>query len=244
MIELRGKKILLMGASGFIGKTTALLLSELGAELILSGRDGAKLREVSKLLRDRKHYFQPYDLNQLNGLMLYMQEIVNADNKKLSGFVYCPAIYPIRPLKSTTPAYLQEVFQTNYFAFIEAIRCFSDKRICDGGSVVALSSIASTHGEKGQLAYSASKAAMDSSIVVLSKELKTKGIRVNSIRPAALLPGHIEISDLPQSIQETICCMKTGPIEVRNVAEHIAFLLSDLSIGISGSCFDVRGYLA
>ena len=84
---------------------------------------------------------------------------------------------------------------------------------------------------------------MDSSIKVLAKELSSKNIKINSIRPAALLPENIPFDNLPEAIQNTINQMQTGPISNKSIATQIAFLLSEYSNNITGQCFDVRGCL-
>lgn len=243
MIELNNQKILVMGASGFIGTQTAIKLSQLGAKVVISGRNVEKLKETLSLLHGDGHNIVVFDINELDKISQFIKSVVDIDGKKLSGLVYCSAIYPLRPLKNVTPDFLHNMMFINYYVFVELVRCFSDKRICEKGSIVTLSSYASTHGNKGQLAYSATKGAMDSSVVVMAKELQQKNIRINSIRPAALLPEEIEFNTLPIGIQELINEMGTGPISPINIAEQIAFLLSEYSNAITGKCLDVKGYL-
>ncbi|RXJ84381.1 SDR family oxidoreductase [Arcobacter cloacae] len=243
MVELNNKKILVMGASGFIGTQTAIKLSQLGAKVIISGRDKEKLKKTLHLLKGNDHNLISFDITNLDKIPEFVKSVVDLDNQKLSGLVYCNAIFPIRPLKNVTHEFLHNMMVINYYGFVELIRCFSDKRVCEKGSIVTLSSYASNYGDKGQLAYSATKGAMDSSVIVMAKELQQKKIRINAIRPAALLPEDIEFCTLPISIQKLIKDMGTGPINPINIAEQIAFLLSDYSSGMTGKCLDVKGYL-
>lgn len=243
MVELNNQKILVMGGSGFIGAQTAIKLSQLGAKVIISGRDEEKLKKTLSLLKGDYHHLIPFDIFNLDKISEFIKSVVDIDNQKLSGLVYCNAIFPVRPLKNVTHEFLHNMMIINYYGFVELIRCFSDKRVCDKGSIVTLSSYASNYGDKGQLAYSATKGAMDSSVIVIAKELQQKKIRINSIRPAALLPEDIEFCKLPVTIQELIKDMGTGPINPMNIAEQIAFLLSEYSNGITGKCLDVKGYL-
>lgn len=243
MVELNNKKILVMGASGFIGTQTAIKLSQLGAKVIISGRDKEKLKKTLHLLKGNDHNLISFDITNLDKIPEFVKSVVDLDNQKLSGLVYCNAIFPIRPLKNVTHEFLHNMMVINYYGFVELVRCFSDKRVCEKGSIVTLSSYASNYGDKGQLAYSATKGAMDSSVIVMAKELQQKKIRINAIRPAALLPEDIEFCTLPISIQKLIKDMGTGPINPINIAEQIAFLLSDYSSGMTGKCLDVKGYL-
>lgn len=57
-----------------------------------------------------------------------------------------------------------------------------------GGSIVNLSSVAATLGAAGQhVDYAASKGAMDTFTVGLAREVATEGIRVNAVRPGAIV---------------------------------------------------------
>lgn len=229
-----------MGSTGGIGRETAALLSKLGAKLVISGRDINKLEKVFSILEGTGHRKIAFDIKNINSISTFIQDIVEFDNKKLDGLVYCTGIIPTMPIKNTNYDFLSNVMLINYFGFVEIVRNFSNKKFSNGGSIVTLSSYASINGDKGQLAYSASKGAIDSSIIVMAKELYSKNIRVNAIRPAIV---NCEGLDLNNRTNEIIQLMQTGPIDPKNIAEQVAFLLSDCSRGVYGRCFDVRGYL-
>ncbi len=241
MLNLKDKKILVMGATSGIGRETAILLSKLGAKLVISGRNIDRLDEVFNLLEGNLHRRIPFDIKNINEVSTFIKDIVEFDNIKLDGLVYSTGLIPTMPIKNTDYKFLHNIMLVNYFGFAEMVRNFSNKKLSDGGSIVALSSYASINGDKGQLAYSASKGAIDSSIVVMAKELFAKNIRVNAIRPAIVNCEELNLND---RTKELVNLMQTGPIDPKNVAEQIAFLLSDCSSGVYGRCFDVRGYLS
>lgn len=241
MLNLKDKKILVMGATGGIGRETAILLSKLGAKLVISGRDIDRLEELFNLLEGIEHRKIVFDIKNIGDVSTFIKDIVEFDNIKLDGLVYSTGIIPTMPIKNTDYEFLHNVMLINYFGFAEMVRNFSSKKFSNGGSIVALSSYASINGDKGQLAYSASKGAIDSSIVVMSKELFTKNIRVNAIRPAIVNCEELNLNDRTEQL---VNLMQTGPINPKNIAEQVAFLLSDCSSGVYGRCFDVRGYLS
>ena len=244
MLNLENKKILVLGATGTLGKSTAIKLSQLGAKVVISGRNKIKLDNVLSRLVGNGHYSIPFDLSHLDKIQELINLSVSFDNEKLTGLVYCAGTMPIRPIKSTKSDFLHATMIVNYYAFVEAVRLYSDKRISNGGSIVAISSYSSINGDKGQLAYAASKSAIDSSVIIMSKELYSRNIRVNAIRPAIIEGEETDINLLPTSIQNIIEKMKTGLIDPNILAEQIAFLISDCSSGVYGRCFDVKGYLA
>lgn len=241
MLNLKDKKILVMGATGGIGRETAILLSKLGAKLVISGRDIDRLEEVFNLLEGIGHNKIAFDIKDIDKISTFIKDIVEFDNIKLDGLVYSTGIIPTMPIKNTDYEFLHNVMLINYFGFAEMVRNFSNKKFSNGGSIVALSSYASINGDKGQLAYSASKGAIDSSIVVMAKELFTKNIRVNAIRPAIVNCEELNLNDRTEQL---VNLMQTGPINPKNIAEQVAFLLSDCSSGVYGRCFDIRGYLS
>lgn len=241
MLNLNDKKILVMGATGGIGRQTAILLSKLGAKLVISGRDISRLEKTFNLLEGIGHNKIAFDIKYIDKISNFIKDIVEFDNIKLDGLVYSTGIIPTMPIKNTSYEFLHNVMLVNYFGFVEMVRHFSSKKNSNGGSVVALSSYASINGDKGQLAYSASKGAIDSSVIVMAKELYSKNIRVNAIRPSIVNCEEFNLSDRSKEI---VNIMQTGPIEPKNIAEQIAFLLSDCSSGVYGRCFDVRGYLS
>ncbi|UXC29336.1 SDR family oxidoreductase [Aliarcobacter butzleri] len=241
MLNLKDKKILVMGATGGIGRETAILLSKLGAKLVISGRSTDRLEEVFNLLEGIGHNKIAFDIKDIDKISTFIKDIVEFDNIKLDGLVYSTGIIPTMPIKNTNYEFLHNVMLVNYFGFAEMVRNFSNKKFSNGGSIVALSSYASINGDKGQLAYSASKGAIDSSIVVMAKELFTKNIRVNAIRPAIVNCEELNLNDRTEQL---VNLMQTGPINPKNIAEQVAFLLSDCSSGVYGRCFDIRGYLS
>lgn len=245
MLNLNDKKVLILGASGSIGEQTAITLSNIGAKVVLSGRKKEKLQEILEKLPGDGHVIFDFDLEKTDKIKEYISSVVEYDQQKLYGLVYCTGLMPVRPIKNTTHDFLHNTMLINYFAFAEAVRCFSHKNICEGGSVVAISSYASQNGDKGQLAYSASKGAIDSSVVVMAKELFIRNIRVNSIRPAVVYSNKdFNIEAFSSREQEIYQDMQIGFIEPQNIAEQVAFLLSECSSGVTGRCFDVRGYLS
>lgn len=231
-----------MGATGTIGKATAIKISELGAKVVISAKSEEKLNNVFSLLnKNASHRYLSFDLQNLSQISDFINKLVEFDGHKFDGLVYSVGTAPIIPLKNTTYDILNNVMVVNFFSFVELVRCFSHKKISNpNASIVALSSYSSINPDIGRIAYAASKGAMDSSIIAMAKELHKKNIRVNAIRPAVVDDG---IRDFSPRVLDLVNMMKTDAIDPKNLAEHIAFLLSDASSGVYGRCFDVRGYL-
>lgn len=244
-MDLTGKNILIAGASSGIGKDTALLLSKLGARLILISRNREKLESVVNSLAGSTHEYVPYDLSCLDGIEELINNIVKCFGS-LNGLVYCAGNATMKPLNMLKASFLHEIMKVNLYAFIEIVRCVSKKNnYVSGMSIVGISSVAADVGDKGNIAYCTSKAAMNGSIRAMGKELSVKGIRINSIKP-----GFIK-TDMYQNYANAISEQNAnnhilnrqylGLGETNDISNMIAYLLSDVSKLITGTEIAVDG---
>jgi NAD(P)-dependent dehydrogenase (short-subunit alcohol dehydrogenase family) len=142
---------------------------------------------------------------------------------------------------------LDRIFRNNIVsAFLcsrEAVKRMSTKRGGRGGAIVNVSSIAARTGSPGEYVdYAASKGAMDSLTLGLSKEVAEEGIRVNSVRPAFIYTDIHASGGEPNRVERVkdSVPMKRGgqPAEVANA---ILWLLSDEASYSTGIFIDVTG---
>ncbi len=120
-----------------------------------------------------------------------------------------------------------------------AIPRMSTKHGGAGGSIVMISSAAATIGGPGEyIWYAASKGAIDSMTLGMSKELAVDGIRVNSLQP-----GLVDTDIHPPGRKERIAPMIpiARPGTPDEIAQSILFLLSDNSSYTTGAILRVAG---
>lgn len=125
----------------------------------------------------------------------------------------------------------------------EAIRRMSTRHGGRGGAIVNVSSAASRLGAAGEYVdYAASKGAVDSLTIGLSREVAGEGIRVNAVRPAFIYteihasggePGRVD------RIKDSIPMKRGGQPE--EVANAILWLLSDEASYTTGTFIELAG---
>ena len=144
-------------------------------------------------------------------------------------------------------ARLERVMATNivgsFLCAREAVRRMSTKRGGAGGSIVNVSSAAARIGAPDEyIDYAASKGAIDTLTLGLSKEVATEGIRVNAVRPG---PIHTDIHasggepDRIERVKGAVPMKRGGQAE--EVAQAILWLLSDEASYCTGAILDVAG---
>jgi NAD(P)-dependent dehydrogenase (short-subunit alcohol dehydrogenase family) len=162
-----------------------------------------------------------------------------------NGFVYCAGIGGVRPLSLTKYSFTHEMMNANLYSFIEMVRCITKKRcFAPAGSIVSISSVSSIKGLKSKIAYSASKAALDASVRSMAAELSEKKIRVNSILKGWVtsdmqkdfIKSNMELSENDDFKRQLL-----GAIEPVEIANTVAFLLSDATKTITGTSLLLDG---
>jgi NAD(P)-dependent dehydrogenase (short-subunit alcohol dehydrogenase family) len=144
-------------------------------------------------------------------------------------------------------ARLNRIFTTNitgsFLCAREAVRRMSTRHGGKGGAIVNVSSAASRIGSPGEYVdYAASKGAIDTLTLGLSKEVAAEGIRVNAVRPGVI---HTEIHaaggepNRVDRVKDSVPMKRGGRPE--EVAEAILWLLSDESSYCTGTIVDVTG---
>ncbi len=245
-VDLTGHHILVTGASSGIGQACAILLSQLGATVVLVARDEIKLKQTLESMQGSNHKIVPFDLMKLDQYRDLFELCVGV--QQLDGLIHAAGVGAAIPIQAVTHAQMSSVMTINFFAFLELVKYYSKKKYSHGGSIVGISSVSSAAGWQGFSLYGGSKAAMDSSVRSLAIELAPKGIRVNSVVPSNIwTPMLAEILAVGGENAEAVIRAKQpmGIGEPIDVANAVAFLLSNAARFITGSCLVVDGgYLA
>ena len=167
---------------------------------------------------------------------------------RLDGFVNNAGVvdYPGK-VADYSWARLERMFAINSIGAIyaagEAVKRMSSVRGGQGGVIVNISSMAAIIGSPGQYVdYAASKGAVDTFTIGLSKEVAAEGIRVNAIRPGITdtdIHASGGLPDRARDLAHMIPMQRPGHPD--EVADAVLYLLSDQASYITGAILNVSG---
>ena len=244
-MSLQQRRVLVTGASSGIGRACAVMASQLGANVVLTGRREAALKETQSFCRGDGHVIIAGDMSSPG----FISELVNRAGK-MDGLVHAAGIGPMCPIGMLAQEDVDAVMRTNYYSFLELMKLYSGrKHRADRFSAVAVSSVAAMSGWGGVSVYCGSKGALSSSVRALAMELAPKGVRVNAVCPSNIRTPMYEsgASDMnnEESLRDLLKKQPLGLGEPEQVAWPVCFLLSDAASFITGVNLPVDGgYLA
>ena len=246
MSKLKNKVAIVTGASKGIGAGIAKAYGTEGASVVVnysSDKEGAD-RVVNEIVANGGRAVA------VQGNVSVPSDIKNlfAETKKAYGkvdiLVNNAGVFKFEPLEAVTADEFHRQFNTNVLGTIlatqEAIQHFNG----DGGSVINVSSIVSDNPLANSVVYSATKGAVDTIAIALSKELGSRKIRVNTIAPGGVeTEGTHSIGIIGSDFEKQIIAgTPLGRLgQPDDIAKVAVFLASDDSGWVNGEKITVGG---
>ena len=188
MSKLSGKVAVVTGASKGIGAGIAKALAEAGASVVVnyaSSREGADKVVGDILAKGGKAVTAQGDVSKADDIKRLFAE-TKAAFGPVDILVNNAGVYQFAPIEEVTEAEFHREFNINvlgvFLATQEAVKHFGP----DGGSIINISSTATSLDLPTASLYTATKSAVDSITRVLAKELGPRNIRVNTIAPGGV----------------------------------------------------------
>lgn len=236
-MNFEGKTVLVTGAGKGIGRQTARLMAGRGAKVIALSRTKADLDSLSQEIGSISI---EVDLADATAARAAVRAALPADY-----LVNCAGINVLQAFIDVTDEAFDLVHAVNTRAAMIVAQEFARSRISvgGGGAIVNVSSISAFIGFDDHASYCASKGAMDAMSRVMANELGRHGIRVNCVNPIVTMTELAARAWSDPAKSDPV--LKRIPLnrfaETTDVAEIIAFLLSEASAMMNGLSIPIDG---
>jgi NAD(P)-dependent dehydrogenase (short-subunit alcohol dehydrogenase family) len=249
MKVLAGRKVLLTGGLGSLGRAQAVALARAGARVLLLDRpDIAEAPKTVEALAGKAGgdiAFVGCDLNRLAEAEAAVAAVAG-DEGGIAILINNAALIINRPFEDFSLAEYEDQIRVNSSAaFALARACAPGMKAKGYGKIVNFCSITLNGRWDGYVPYVASKGAMLGLTKSLARELGPHGIRVNAVSPGAVVSEAEErvFGDRLKEYNDWILANQSlkKRIEPENVAELVLFLVSPASDMISGQNIAIDG---
>jgi 3-oxoacyl-[acyl-carrier protein] reductase len=241
MFDLSGKRALVTGASGGIGREIAKALAASGARVALSGTRVAALEETRDALGGGDHPILPCNLSDLAAV----DQLVPSAEAALGGIDILVNNAGVTRdnlfmrMKDEEWDQVLAVNLTSAFHLTRAVlRGMMKQRY---GRIIGITSVVGVVGNPGQGNYAASKAGLIGMSKALAYEVASRNITVNTVAPGFI--GSAMTDELNEKQKEAILAkVPAGRLGLaEEVAASVVFLASTESAYITGHTLNVNG---
>lgn len=242
MFELNGKKALVTGATGGIGKAISIALVQAGATVVATGRRTDTLQELVKQMPEGKIKPISCDLSDHQAATNLIQNAEEKIGEPLD-IVVCNAGVTadqlvLRMSDDDWHKVISLNLTTTFILNKAAVKSMIKQRY---GRIINITSVIGCIGNKGQANYAASKAGIIGMSKSIAQEVATRNITVNCIAPGFIVSPMTDIMTPEQkdAIKTRIPTAKLGQPE--DIASAAVFLASSESHYITGHTLHVNG---
>lgn len=242
--SLKGKTALVTGASRGIGRASALALAQAGAQVLVHYGNSEKDADavVDEIRRSGgKADKVAADLGAPDGAHLLAQRVRAIIGGRLDVLVANAGISKAASIEDTTVEDFDRLFAVNVRAPFFLVQQLLPA-LCEGSSVVLVSSLAA-HAAVGNIAaYASTKGAIDTLVKYFAAALGGRGIRVNAVAPGVV---ETDMSNFTRSEEGRATTLGMQALQrvaqPDDIAAAVAFLASDEARWVSGDTLRVDG---
>lgn len=248
--ELLGKTALIIGGTSGMGRATAQLLSQKGANVIIASKNKesvvATVTELSAESGVSSVKGKLVDVTKSESVKTFLEDIESEE--KIDFLVNASGIFRPKPFLDTTPEEYAALLDINTGLFFLSQAIAKKMKANGGGSIVNIGSYWTDKVVKGLAtsAYSMAKAGLHALTKHMAVELAPDHIRVNAIAPGLVetnvlneVVGLEKVKDTYDSLTGLNPMNRNGKPD--EIAKTIVFLLSDDSSWTTGVIMAIDG---
>lgn len=243
-IDLSGKTALVTGGGQGLGATTAAVLAQAGANVVVNFFDDPqqinrrRAEQTVKQIGPAATMIEA-DVRSLTQVESMVEQIMDR-HETLDILVNNAGILRDRTLEKLSTDDWNAVIETNLTGVYHVCKAVIPK-LSDDGRIISLASVSAAIGFFGQANYVAAKAGVVGLTKVLSRELAKRRITVNAVAPGVVLTemGKSIPPEAQARMLESIPLGRFGQAE--EIARVILFLASDLASYVTGQTIHVNG---
>ena len=242
-MNLRGKVILVTGASRGIGRAIAIELASKGAAIAINyskDDEGAKAT-LENVIKDGGYgkLFKK-DISNYNNCRELIDEVIGTFGK-LDVLVNNAGISKFGLLMDMSLEEINDLVNTNLMGAIYLSKLAINNMMRNGGNIINISSVWGEVGASCEVIYSATKGGLNLFTKALAKEVASFNIRVNSVAPGVINTemNNVLDSEDKEVLKNEIPMMRFG--EAHEVARVVSFLCEDKCKYLTGQIIRIDG---
>ena len=248
MSKLTGKIALVTGASKGIGASIAACLAADGATVIVgyaTDRDGADRTVQAISAAGGQAWTVQGDFSKAADVIRTFAE-VESKYGRLDVLVNNAAVAGFGSIDTVTADAFHRIFDLNVLGVLLSIQAAVRLMTAGGGSIINIGAMAGTMPGPNQCMYAASKGALNTLSVSLSKELGPKHIRVNAVNPGLVMTEGLQAAGfmkgelLERAVRQTPLGRAGQPDDIGKV---VTMLASNESFWLTGQIIQATGGL-
>ena len=242
-MNLRGKVILVTGASRGIGRAIAIELASKGAAIAINyskDDEGAKATLENVIKNGGYGKLFKKDISNYNNCRELIDEVIGTFGK-LDVLVNNAGRSKVGLLMDMSLEEINDLVNTNLMGAIYLSKLAINNMMRNGGNIINISSVWGEVGASCEVIYSATKGGLNLFTKALAKEVASFNIRVNSVAPGVINTemNNVLDSEDKEVLKNEIPMMRFG--EAHEVARVVSFLCEDKCKYLTGQIIRIDG---